>query len=147
MGTYQHVLVALDLDDAAERVLARAADVVLQSGARATVLNVVKPLAEEYSIVTAPNINELAEAFEAEALETSRSRVHELVEGASLSDAHTVIEFGSPVSVIKEQSRVLGADLIIMGSHGKRGLQLLGSTANGVLHGAQCDVLTVRLPA
>ncbi len=37
-------------------------------------------------------------------------------------------------------------DLIVVGSHGRHGLALLlGSTANGVLHGANCDVLAVRV--
>ncbi|WP_220460082.1 MULTISPECIES: universal stress protein [unclassified Colwellia] len=36
-------------------------------------------------------------------------------------------------------------DLIITGSHGVHGLQLLlGSTTNAILHGAICDVLAVR---
>ena len=39
-----------------------------------------------------------------------------------------------------------GADIIVVGSHGRHGLALLlGSTANGVLHGASCDVLAVRV--
>ena len=43
-------------------------------------------------------------------------------------------------------AREQGADLIIVGSHGRHGLALLlGSTANGVLHGASCDVLAVRV--
>lgn len=38
------------------------------------------------------------------------------------------------------------ADLIVIGSHGRHGLgRLLGSTANGVLQGAPCDVLAVRI--
>ncbi|MBA6354230.1 universal stress protein, partial [Colwellia sp. BRX9-1] len=38
-------------------------------------------------------------------------------------------------------------DLIITGSHGVHGLQLLlGSTCNAILHGAKCDVLAVRYP-
>ncbi len=38
------------------------------------------------------------------------------------------------------------ADLIIVGSHGRHGLALLlGSTDNGVLHGARCDVLAIRV--
>ncbi|MCV6604433.1 MAG: universal stress protein, partial [Porticoccaceae bacterium] len=37
-------------------------------------------------------------------------------------------------------------DLIVVGSHGRHGLALLlGSTANGVIHGAGCDVLAVRI--
>jgi universal stress protein A len=38
------------------------------------------------------------------------------------------------------------ADLIVVGSHARRGLErLLGSTAAGVVHGAVCDVLTVHV--
>ena len=38
------------------------------------------------------------------------------------------------------------ARLIVVGSHGRHGLALLlGSTANGVLHHAKCDVLAVRI--
>jgi len=37
-------------------------------------------------------------------------------------------------------------DLVIVGSHGRHGVRLLlGSTANAVLHGAECDVLAVRV--
>jgi universal stress protein A len=40
----------------------------------------------------------------------------------------------------------LDVDLIVIGSHGREGIQrLLGSTANAVLHGAPCDVLAVRI--
>ncbi len=40
----------------------------------------------------------------------------------------------------------MDADLIVLGTHGRHGLGLiLGSTANGVLHGASCDVLAVRI--
>jgi universal stress protein A len=46
------------------------------------------------------------------------------------------------VRIAKER----GVDLIVVGSHGRHGLQLLlGSTANGVLHLAECDVLAVRV--
>jgi len=36
--------------------------------------------------------------------------------------------------------------LIVLGTHGQKGVQLLlGSTANSVLHGSACDVLAVRV--
>ncbi|HSM69805.1 MAG TPA: universal stress protein [Xanthomonadales bacterium] len=39
-------------------------------------------------------------------------------------------------------------DLVVLGTHGQRGVQLLlGSTANAVVHGAICDVLAVRIRA
>ncbi len=51
--------------------------------------------------------------------------------------------YGGEIHALAEK---LSADLIIVGSHGRHGLALLlGSTANGVLHGAKCDVLAMRV--
>lgn len=51
-----------------------------------------------------------------------------------------------PKLVILEQAKKLHTDLIVMGSHGRHGISLLlGSTANGVIHHAQCDVFVVRV--
>jgi universal stress protein A len=56
------------------------------------------------------------------------------------------ILFGDPADEIHGMAAKLGGDLIVSGSHGKQGLRLLlGSTATRILHGAQCDVLTVRI--
>jgi len=53
---------------------------------------------------------------------------------------------GSPKTEIIRVAQENGVDLIVVGSHGRHGLALLlGSTANGVLHYAPCDVLAVRL--
>jgi universal stress protein A len=53
---------------------------------------------------------------------------------------------GSPKAVILSQAEAMHADLIILGQHGRRGIsRLLGSTASGVIAGARCDVLAVRL--
>lgn len=53
---------------------------------------------------------------------------------------------GYPPEVIVEQAEQVGADLIVMGTHGRTGLAhvLLGSTAERVIHRAPCPVLTVR---
>ena len=53
---------------------------------------------------------------------------------------------GSPAETIVRVARELGADLIVMGTHGRVGLQhaLLGSVAEKVVRLAPCPVLTVR---
>jgi nucleotide-binding universal stress UspA family protein len=53
---------------------------------------------------------------------------------------------GSPAHVIVAFARDWGADLVILGSHGRTGLArlLLGSVARNVLHHAGCSVLIVR---
>jgi universal stress protein A len=56
------------------------------------------------------------------------------------------LEMGSPKLEIIRVANENDVDLIVVGSHGRHGLALLlGSTANGVLHHATCDVLAVRL--
>ena len=64
----------------------------------------------------------------------------------NISATSQFIEVGSPKSVIMNKAQELGADLIVVGSHGRHGIQLLlGSTANAVIHHANCDVLAVRV--
>ena len=51
---------------------------------------------------------------------------------------------GHPVDSIIDFAVKHDNDLIVMGSHGRRGLaRLLGSSTNGVINNAPCDVLTV----
>jgi nucleotide-binding universal stress UspA family protein len=53
---------------------------------------------------------------------------------------------GDPVELILEQAEVLEADLIVLGTHGRRGFDrwVLGSVTERVLHHAPCSVLTVN---
>ena len=53
---------------------------------------------------------------------------------------------GNPAAQLHEVAAECNADLIAVGTHGRQGWRaLLGETANGVLHGASCDVLAVRV--
>ena len=56
---------------------------------------------------------------------------------------------GLPDEGIIARAQALPADLIVIGSHGRRGLSrvLLGSIAERVLHTAPCPVLVVHQPA
>jgi universal stress protein A len=53
---------------------------------------------------------------------------------------------GTPAREIHRFADENGMELIVLGTHGQKGVQLLlGATANSVLHGADCDVLAVRV--
>jgi universal stress protein A len=60
----------------------------------------------------------------------------------------TQIRHGSAFDGIIYEARAIGADLIVMGTHGRSGLShlMLGSVAERVIRGAHCPVLTVRMP-
>ena len=58
-----------------------------------------------------------------------------------------MVRTGDARDVINQTAKELGIDLIVMGTHGRRGLTraLLGSVAETVVRSAPCAVLTVRL--
>lgn len=58
------------------------------------------------------------------------------------------LEEGNPASEILRVAQAVGADLIVMGTHGRRGLKrlLMGSVAEQVVRNSPCPVLTVKTP-
>jgi nucleotide-binding universal stress UspA family protein len=60
---------------------------------------------------------------------------------------HVFLE-GDPATQIVRYSREAGADLVVMGTHGRTGVerQLMGSVAEKVMSDASCSVLVVKLP-
>lgn len=55
-------------------------------------------------------------------------------------------EIGDPVAIIVKTERAVSADVVVMASHGRKGLKhvFLGSTVEGVLRGTKCPVLAIR---
>jgi nucleotide-binding universal stress UspA family protein len=56
------------------------------------------------------------------------------------------LKTGDARDLINQTAAEVGADLIVMGTHGRRGVRraLLGSIAETVVRSAPCPVLTVR---
>jgi universal stress protein A len=127
-------------------VLREARQVAEDHGAKLSLISVVKPLTQVYggldmAAYTQASVNFEREA-QAQAVEQLKKTGADM--GVAAEDVHAVI--GAPAPQIVETAKELGVDLIVLGSHGKHGLGLLlGSTANGVLHHAECDVLTIRI--
>jgi nucleotide-binding universal stress UspA family protein len=79
-------------------------------------------------------------------------RMYELktkVESEGLRDVEVVTELGEPSWEIVRYAEHSGADLIVLGTHGRTGIShaLMGSTAEKVVRRAPCPVLTIHLPA
>ena len=144
---YQHILLATDFSEQAIQVGERAKSIAELCGARLSLIHVVEDinisLSGGYELLPVlPGLPNEAHLQEAKILlEKLTQRLH------LDNSAQWVVSALSTKEGILGAAKEHGADLIVVGSHGRHGLALLlGSTANAVLHGAQCDVLAVRIP-
>lgn len=143
---YKQILVAVDLTEEADEVLATARSVADQQDARLRSVTVVKPLTQAYGGLDMAPMASDAVSFEEEALRQARDQLLELSAEYGIGADDALVRLGSPAHEIRALAAESEADLIVIGTHGKHGLGLLlGSTANAVLHGVPCDVLAVKI--
>lgn len=146
MGIYRHILVAVDFGPDEDQVVARATALAQSEGARLSLIHVVEflhmDLANELVL---PQDVEL----EAQIVATAQRKLADIAAGIGFGGpVEQWVEMGSTKQEILRVATEQAIDLIVIGSHGRHGLgRLLGSTANAVLHGAPCDVLSVRILA
>lgn len=146
MTHYVNILIATDLSLDTLRLIDRARNIASES-TTISLIHAIPPVSFTYGGISSylPDM-EYYEQVQTNILKAKKEQVNEMVEYHKLHDVKWDIEIGKPASVIKSYAEDNLCDLIMLGSHGEKGLRaLLGSTATGVLHDAPCDVLTVRL--
>lgn len=143
MANYQQILVAVDFSKEFETVLEKAIEQQQLTGARMLLVHVVEYTGAMYTgEIPLPEDLDLDQRLAKQAEE----KLQAMITQHGLQNAGYQVEIGTPKREIVRVAEEQQADLIIIGSHGRHGLQLLlGSTANGVLHQATCDVLAVRV--
>ena len=76
----------------------------------------------------------------------AREQLDRLCEQIGVPESNRHLVTGRPEAEIPTQAKAVSGDLIVVGSHARWGLALLlGSTTDGVMHGADCDVLAVKV--
>ncbi len=148
MDTYQKIMVALDLSSESEVVL-RKAHLIAGSNADIHLVYVQEPMDNIYvGIVPQSAAFSGLGDLEAQLSEELKHKLTALGDKFNVSPGNLHILHGSPASEIHRFANENEVQLIVIGTHGRKGLQLLlGSTANAVLHGAGCDVLSVKVGA
>jgi len=142
MSRYTQILVAVDLGEDSTPVVERARALADGNGAQLHLIHVIEPLSFAYGGDIPMDFSGIQEEIHQQATQQMRR----FAERNSIDEQHQHIVLGKPEVEIRGTAKELGADLIVVGSHGRHGLALLmGSTANGVMHGATCDVLAVRV--
>jgi nucleotide-binding universal stress UspA family protein len=140
----KRMLVPVDFSDCSLDALEYGALVAQRSQASITLLHVLEPVSYGLDF-TLPRV-------------TKREHVRTELTGrlsklaSALTSAGVQSDFaisgGLPADSILDTARSQLVDLIIMGTHGRRGLShtLFGSVAESVLRRSSCPVLTVRSP-
>jgi universal stress protein A len=138
---YKHILFATDLTDDTDYIISKVRAIRGYTGAKLSLIHVVEPMpGYSYAYLGIEDI-------EGQLIEEAKTAITKLAEQLNVDSKDQWVEVGPTKSKILTIAQDVKADLIICGSHGRHGLSLLlGSTANAILHGAKCDVLTVRLP-
>ena len=143
MIEFKRILCPVDFSESSTRALAHAAALTRWYEAHLTVLHVV-PTFDPVQI--RGDLGVPVEFVTPVTREEVLSEMSRFLERAGVSpDAHLIAEAGDASTTIVRQALTTRADLIVIGTHGRRGFKrlLLGSVAETVLHEAPCPVLTV----
>lgn len=141
MNTYYNILVAVDLagDDG---YLIESALQIASEVSNIRLISVVAPMIYPGDVFAGDLVAQDQQRIERDA----EQQLAELAKKYGLSDSGHITATGRAATEIHRAAEENAINLIVVGSHGRHGLQrLLGSTANAVLHGANCDVLAVRV--
>ena len=150
---YRHLLVPVDGSHASRHVAHHAAELARQLGARMTVVHVLEEIGvplvqygmEPYVELEAANI-EVAKAHRDAADRLVDDVVAELPDDVEVTGTVVEAQGRRVAEAITETAQGSDADLIVMGTHGHRGLSriFLGSVADGVIRSADVPVTLVR---
>jgi universal stress protein A len=143
MNLYNHILVGLDLSpEESHRVVNKAVALAQAHNAKLSLMHVIEPVALAYAGDIPMDFTETQIVLEQQA----QKRLADFAAHLAYPVSQSKVVLGHTAAELRETAVTLGADLIVVGSHGRHGLALLlGSTASEVLHGAKCDVLAVRI--
>lgn len=146
MATYQKILVAVDLSNESDVVLNKAR-LIADPEAEIHVVYVQEPMDNVYvGIVPQSAAFSGLGDLESQLGEELKQKLDKLGAKFGFANDRLHILHGSPAAEIHRFANEHDIQLVVIGTHGQKGLQLLlGSTANAVLHGACCDVLSVRI--
>ena len=136
------IVVATDFSDVSLRALETAFSLALESDATVYLVHVLESLAR-----VDPFLGWVSPSL-AEPYEEVMDRLATLIPENRHRDVtiERVVETGIPAKTIADLARKKGADMIVVGTHGRTGIarMLMGSTAESLLREAPCQVLVVK---
>lgn len=148
---YKNILVATDGSDVAARAVDQAIALAKALGAKLSAVTVTEPTAVVgggYAGIAGTIVYPLPELMKAqeETAQAILAAVSKTAAAAGIEVTTSVVSESFPAEGITGKAAEIGADLIVMGSHGRRGIGrlLLGSQTSNVLAQSTIPVLVTR---
>ncbi len=147
--TPKHIAVATDLSPSSSAALRFALTLAAPLGAQVTLVHAIEPTPmpgglEAFALEGMP-VGWEQRVTQARVADAERRLAEQARQGGAVA-VNTRLVIGSLPDAILEQLGPLGIDLLVVGTHGRRGLAhfFLGSAAERLLRGASCPVVVVR---
>lgn len=152
MTTFHRILVPTDFSDSSHSACDLAAELATKFGASIELLHVDEPPSWQGFVIPELVVsmpNEASTSLHKFVQTRTQRALEHLVEAlrrAGVTQVRHRTEAGEPGAVILRLAKEEQFDLIVMGTHGRKGIErlVMGSVAEGVVRQAQCPVLTVR---
>ena len=146
MPDFTRILLAVDFSKDSELIGRRAIELAEKYGAQLFLLHVVVDL--KAHLFQRLLMSSLSDDVEEQMIDSAKKQLRDLAEQLGVPGARRLVELGSPKTGVLKVVKDHGIDLIVVGSHGVGGVDmLLGSTADSILHKSPVDVFVVRLPS
>ncbi|GAA5444830.1 universal stress protein A homolog 2 [Microbulbifer sp. NBRC 101763] len=130
---YKSILCAIEASHEGRLVLSKAVELSKKFESKLFVLNVLP-----YGF--------LPRDYQKELKESALPKFEDIVSDFGISKKNRALKVGKPYEIICKESVKRKVDLIVLGTHSKKGLSsIIGSTANGIVNHAHCDVTLVRI--
>ena len=144
MQGFKNILFPVDLSEVSEKIAPFVEEIAERFDAGVHVLFVAR-IFEHFNGIYVDH--HAIETFEGEIVKGAEKKLTEFVE-ASFKDRHCIVKVfsGEPSDQILKYVRSEGMDLIVMGTHGRKGIDkiLLGSVADYVIKNSPVPVVTVN---
>lgn len=139
----RNILVPIDFSEASEKAATAACALAMKTGATVHLLHAYQIPIDSVGLAL-----RVSQQYVEQYVADSRVQLQELVTRLcpAASVGPLLVESGDPREVITDEAKKLKAELIVMGTHGRRGISraLIGSVAESVVRTACCSVLVVR---
>lgn len=146
-GLFRNILFATDLSPASDPAFDQSIRLAKETGAHLWIAHAY----DIARVIDAGFVSGVDDEWDARARTGVETRLGPLVDRARSEgvEADRLVVDGAPDVAIVEAAQERGADLIVMGTHGRRGFSrlFLGSVASRVIASAPCPVMSVRATA